>query len=253
MIFRVYIDESADQKQEKVAVVGAFLGKFGQWSEFQRKWTNRLRRDGLNYFRSTEYYSLRDEFAKFRDPIRFPRPLGSQTAQALRQDLDQIIKRVGLLGMAVAIPIAVYREVRKTEMMAREIFSEDPFESALLTLIRRCALTSKEDFRATKLSFYCDSGPSANRIAAAYEKFKAQSGDISDILQGLEHRDDKKFPALQAADLMANLAKEYYLAWLENPSEAHMRRLQGTVHRIDSWDRKYMLDVLQNEQNRRTI
>ncbi|HWF13326.1 MAG TPA: hypothetical protein VG272_06295, partial [Candidatus Acidoferrales bacterium] len=46
-----------------------FVGKFGDWVKLKNSWNKRLKRDGLTYFRATEYYSLRGEFAKYRDPI----------------------------------------------------------------------------------------------------------------------------------------------------------------------------------------
>lgn len=62
-------------------------------------------------------------------------------AWALRDDLDAIIKKSEVMGMAVAIPMELYNRIRNTEVGAKEIFSEDAFESALQSLIKQCAET----------------------------------------------------------------------------------------------------------------
>jgi len=120
MRLRVYIDDSADQRQEKVVVAGAFVGTTKQWSGLKLQWQRRLKRDGLHYFRSTEYYSLRGEFARYRDTVRYPKSTESQAATALRDDLDSIIKNSAVMGIAVAIPMKLYNHIRETEFGAKE-------------------------------------------------------------------------------------------------------------------------------------
>jgi hypothetical protein len=248
MMLRVYVDDSSDQRQEKAVVAGAFVGTVKQWTDLKQKWKRRLRVEGLKYFRSTEYYSLRGEFERYRDPLRYPKPKGSEAARALRDDLDAIIKKSEVMGIAQVIPPALYRHVRETEPRAKEIFSEDIFESALQSLIRRCAETSRDELRSTPLAFICDDGPSSARIAATYARFKALNTDISEYLGALVHQDDKKFEQLQAADLMAHLAKELYLQQIENPTAAITHRLNHSVFRVDSWTRETMMAVLSDQR-----
>src|SRR5579863_1078624 len=251
MLLRVYVDDSSDEKQEKVVVAGAFVGTAKQWSGLKLQWQRRLKKDGLRYFRSTEYYSLRGEFARYRDPVKYPKPEGGDAATALRNDLDGIIKKSGVMGMAVAIPMKVYNHVRETEFGAKEIFSSDAFESALQSLINQCAKTSQEEFRGIPLAFVCDDGPSSARIAKTYSEFKALNTHVSQYLGALVHQDDKHFPQLQAADLMAHLAKETYLRQLENPIlDGTPPRLEHSVHRIDSWTEEVMKSVLSAERKK---
>jgi hypothetical protein len=127
MMLKVYVDDSADQRQEKAVVAGAFVGTFKQWSALKLQWQRRLKQDGLRYFRSTEYYSLRGEFTIYRNAKRYPKPAGSQAAKALRDDLDAIIKKSKVMGMAVVIPMEMYNRVRNVKCGAKELFSEDAF------------------------------------------------------------------------------------------------------------------------------
>jgi hypothetical protein len=84
------------------------------------QWQRRLKHDGLAYFRSTEYYSLRGQFARYRDTVKYPKPAGSQAAKGLRDDLDAIITSSGVMGVAVAIPMKLYNHVRQTEFREKE-------------------------------------------------------------------------------------------------------------------------------------
>src|SRR6185437_12867071 len=155
MILRVFVDDSADEKHEKAAVAGAFIGPLRYWEQLSKDWRKKLRQDGLSYFRSTEYYSLRGEFERYRDRVNYPKPRGSEAAHALRDDLDAIIKKMQLVGMAVAVPLDVYRDIRLNEPGAGEIFAEDAFVFALQMLIERCVAVSREQFGGTRLAFIC--------------------------------------------------------------------------------------------------
>lgn len=247
MMLRVYVDDSSDEKQENVVCAGAFVGSVKQWTKLKQEWKRRLKREGLRYFRSSEYYSLRYEFERYRDPIKYPKPKGSEAARALRDDLDQIIRDSQVMGIAQIIPLKLYRQVRDTEPRAKEIFSEDPFESALQALIRHCAIISRDELRGVPMAFICDDGPGSARIAKNYSRFKALDTDITRYLGGLVHQDDKKFEQLQAADLMAHLAREYYGHWAEN-QKTEMPRLEHSVHVIKGWTRETMMSVLTEQQ-----
>jgi hypothetical protein len=59
-----YMDESTDQKQEQVFVVAGFLGDSRVWFEVERHWNKRLDRDGLRYFRASEFNSLNSPTGK---------------------------------------------------------------------------------------------------------------------------------------------------------------------------------------------
>ena len=91
-LLRIYVDDSADQTQEKVVLAGAFVGWYHQWSDLQQKWRKRLKQDGLEYFHATECKSLQGEFSRFRDSINFPFPKGREGANKIRADLETIIQ-----------------------------------------------------------------------------------------------------------------------------------------------------------------
>jgi hypothetical protein len=253
MILRVYVDDSSDEKQEKAVVAGAFIAPRTYWERFSKEWRKRLNQDGLKYFRSSEYYSLRGEFERYRDPLKYPKPLGSNAARALRDDLDALIEKMQLWGMAVAIPLAMYHEVRLNEPQADQIFGPDAFEMALQSLIERCVDASKQEFGGTRLVFICDDSSRSVRVSQIYSSFKEKNQSLSKFIGALVHADDKAVPALQAADLMAHLSREYYMKWLDDPSGATLTRLKDSVWKISAWDRDFMLTGLEHEKRARGL
>jgi hypothetical protein len=251
MLLKVFVDDSSDEKQQKAIAAGAFVGFTKQWTNLKNEWMKRLKPDGLKYFRSTEYYSLQGEFRRYRDPIKYPKPAGSNAASALRNDLDGIIKKTGVMGIAAVIPIEAYNDVRANEPGAALRFSEDPFESALQTLIQECVKVSREDLHSSPVEFICDDGPSSARIAVAYRSFMARNLHFDGIAQALVHRDDKKLVPLQSADLMAHLSREFYSNWILDPTDVNLNRLNKSVYKIIVWSKSYMLEEM--AATRRTL
>jgi len=73
-LFTVYLDDSADKGQKSVMVAGGLLAAYKVWREFTKKWKTALRRDQIDYFKSSEYYSLSGQFERFRDDDLYPIP-----------------------------------------------------------------------------------------------------------------------------------------------------------------------------------
>lgn len=247
MIVRVYVDDSSDEQQEIAISAGAFLGKFGDWCKLKNSWLRRLKQDGLKYFRATEYYSLRGEFGRYRDPVKYPKPLGSQAAKQVRDDLERIIRESRIVGVALVIPLDLYWKVKNSSDAAKQIFTDDPFEMAIQSLIDQCVKDSVQKMDGTPLSFFCDDGPNAPRVLATYEAYKALNPMAGSIVQSLEHRDDKKCVPLQAADLMAHLGRETYM------TKQGPKGIRESVEWVKVWDEEYMLELLEHEKTRRKL
>jgi hypothetical protein len=262
MLLKTYVDDSADETQERAVVAGAYIGFYHQWNKLQKLWRKRLKRDGIKYFHATEYYSLRGEFLKFRDPVQYPKPKGSEAATAMLNDLEQIISESQVMGIAVCADMQAYNAVRQKEAHANEIFSSDAFESALQALIMTCVKILRDEWKGhRKLAFICDDSNTSPRIARLYSGFVAANPGLAEFLGGLIHRDDKLFPQLQTADMMAHLAKGRFIDWLDDPNKAvftddkelkaRLKRL--SVHQIAVWNREYMLEVLKHEVKARGL
>jgi hypothetical protein len=262
MLLTVYVDDSADETQERAIVAGAYVGFFPQWSKLNREWRKRLKQDGLRFFHTTECWSLRGEFVRFRDPVKYPRPSGRNSATAILEDLENIIHTSGVMGVAVSIDMRAYNNVRSTEPHASTIFPADAFEAALQTLVGTCAGIVRDNFKGPRsLRFVCDNSESAGRLENTYKQFKGRNKDLAQFLRDLVHEDDKQFPQLQAADMLAHIAKRRFIEWLDDPSkriftaESAMReRLKRlSMQGIGIWDRNHMMAILNDERSRRGL
>lgn len=256
MLLRTYIDDSADETRERAIVAGAYVGFYRQWNALQKQWRKRLKQDGLKYFRTSEYYSWRGEFARFRNPTTYPKPNGQMASKALFNDLEEIIHQSQLMGIAVCVDMKDYSDVRANEPNGH-IFPEDAFEVAIQALVKLCAEIVRDDWNVNprQVAFVCDDSSSSARIVKVYTGFKASNPSLAEFMGALVHQDDKRFPQLQSADMMAHLAKGRFIDWLDDPkkatftdNEALKERLNRlNVHQIAVWDRNYMMAVLRHE------
>jgi Protein of unknown function (DUF3800) len=245
MLYRVYIDDSADEKQEFVMLAGALMGTHKQWSRVSEAWRKRLKREGLAYFRSSEYNSLRGEFSKYRDPAKYPKPKGSESAKKLREDLEAILQ-TQVLGLGCFVNLKEFREVVSEVTARRGNFNPDPFSFAMQSVMRECAVAAQNELQGlnNKVAFVCDDSPNSVQHAAAYANFRQKNVLITDTLGGMVQLDDKKTPALQAADMIAGLAKEISLEYVKSRRKPEsLPRLQGVFWKLITWNKSSLLQL----------
>src|SRR5258708_13076516 len=258
MLYRCFIDDSADEHKKIAVIAGALVGSHGAWGKLRPKWMQRLRRDGLQYFRSSEYSNLSGEFSCFRDPVKYPKPKGSDAARQLRNDLEAILKGQHIIGLACVIPMEVYNEFRATVPGPASFFHPDAFKSALQTTLMECGYTVRDKLVGTenRIAFVCDDSPNAVRYSAVYVAFKEKNPVVGKMMGGLVHLDDKKTPQLQVADMMANVTKEIAVKFIEThraqlrndprtnyPGDVTLTRLEGSVYSVSIWNWHWMQEV----------
>ena len=258
MVLHTYIDDSWDGERERAVVAGCYLGEKRQWSQLAWDWKLRLKGE-IKYFRSTEYYSLRGEFEKFRDPVAYPKPKGSDAARQLRQRLFELIKFSGMAGMAVCVPLDLYEQIRGNERHADKILAKDAFIYAIQELFSLCAETVQSEFPTSRVAFVCDDSDTYPAIAQAYREYKELNPRHARVMETIVPLDDKTHPQLQAADVMAHLARERYMEWLTDPHsgpkkldlESRLNDLR--VFQIRHASRDRLMGVLEVERKRRGL
>ena len=65
MIYESYLDDGLDAQQARMAVSAGFCGTKEAWIQLSQRWTHRLKNDGLEYFKTSEYKMLRKQFEIF--------------------------------------------------------------------------------------------------------------------------------------------------------------------------------------------
>jgi len=108
------LDESVDRLQRHAYVVAALLTSQQNWSSIERAWKKRLEKDGLTYFKTSEYRGLNGEFSRFKNEELYPKPTGRKAAREILNDLKLILKSEDLVGLGLAINLQDYRKARKS-------------------------------------------------------------------------------------------------------------------------------------------
>jgi len=261
VLLRTFIDDSWDQTREFAVTAGAYVGYSDQWRKLRDAWKKRLKQAGIRYFRSTEYYSLQGEFLKFRDPVQYPKPKGGEAAKTLRSDLFDIIKRAGVEGFAVSLPIAIYNDVLSTEPYANRILppKDHAFVVAIQELFSLVVRSVAEDLPGQRISFICDDSSEYSKIASVYYTFKQLNPGYAKYMETIIALDDKKHPQLQAADVMAHLAKERYKEFHQDQKpdsenqDLNDRIKDLSVYRLAYVNRERLVAIVQHEAKRRGL
>ncbi|MGB8769342.1 MAG: DUF3800 domain-containing protein [Candidatus Korobacteraceae bacterium] len=222
MLLKAYIDDSWDGSREVVTVAGAYLAYPKQWNPLRDAWRKALKRGGINFFHSTEYYSLRGEFLQFRDPVKYPKPAGSDAAKAIRAELFKIIQKSKIAGFAVALPIGVYEDVLRDEPYAAEILppKDQAFKIAVQELFALLARTLIEKKWAKRIAFVYDRSDEFPAIYSVFQGFTRLNPTFANYMTTIVPLDDKRYPQLQAADVMAHMGRERYTEWLNDTSQS---------------------------------
>ncbi len=237
MLYHVYIDDSSDGQHKKVIAAGAVVGTFHQWKAVSKRWNGALVKRGIKYFRNTDYYSFRGEFFAFRDEAKYPPPQGKQAASELFETLQKILGDEGVVAIASVIPLEMFhREVEKWKL--EKTFNPNPFSAAMQTVMNEAAILVRDQLpgKEKRVAFVCDDGPDSDKLTAAYASFKQKNVQLSGLLSGIAHWDDKVTPPLQAADMVAGLAKEIQMKHLESGKLIDLPRLHGVFYRLFTWN-----------------
>jgi hypothetical protein len=259
VLYRVFLDDSADGKQEQFMLAAGLIGRQKQWNDFGRTWKIALRTPpAIKHFHSKEWRSLKGEFAQFANSAKYPKPKGYEAANDKRAALKEVIRKSKIVGVGIGILVPDYELVRNADPGAAEFFCPDPYAFVLQSIFLECAKvirrTSKLDSRGSDghcVGFVSDDGPKAHIYTALYHDFKQKNPLVATIMRGIAHLDDKKWPGLQAADLLAHVTNQIYKQELAIPEDERcmldsLPELQGTFWKIAKVDKYYLCSVLED-------
>jgi hypothetical protein len=248
MIYHCYLDDSKDQKQDQMVVSAGFFGTQKAWGNLRAEWKGRLQKDGLEYFKTSEYKMLNGEFSKFKSNS-YPAPTGREAARNLRSDLQRILdKQIGIYGIGVAIPVADYEDVR-SRPEAQGVLHGSPYHWALEGIMLGTVNALCEDPASRSMvAFVHDDGEDFDELRAVYKSFKELNKVTAKYMAGFQSLDDKLHPPLQAADMAANYTLGLGQEWLANGrSKPKMKEMEQSIKRLYVWDKNYMLSVLKRQ------
>jgi hypothetical protein len=234
-----YMDDSADAKRQTVFVVAGIIADSEVWFEVERHWTRRLTDEGLSYFRATEFNSLTGEFRKL--VAKFGPAEARRIATSLVADLKLIIKSANVSAFCFIGPLAPYRTVQATEYGAF-VLQGDPYIQAHELIIFNVARSCAQNGVKPPVAYVFDEHSKAKELMSKWAEFKEHHPICAPWMGTLTAADDKRCPAIQMADLMANTTKRAFET-IRSDSTAGLAELEEWRSILDwvaYWDEGYL-------------
>lgn len=260
VLYRTWFDDTHDEKHEKYAVATGILGRPKTWTDFSKAWKQALREyPKIDYFHVKELRKLDGQFLQFRDPVKWPKPTGSQAASAKREKLKAVIENAKpIAAISVAVLVQDFNLVRNADSQAAELFRQDPYEVALqcffyevAKIVRRISQEEGRGDYGHCVGFVSDTDERSPIHAAVYADFKKNNPEIAKVMHGLAHLDDEKWAPLQAADMLSNFANHRFNDLLKIPDDerrvlAELPEFKNTFYMIANADKWYLCNVLKD-------
>jgi hypothetical protein len=244
-LYKVYIEDSADGLQEKYVIAAALIATKQEWHSFSKEWKKLLKRSpSIGYFHTKEWKPLLGEFFQFRDAQRWPTPKGREAANAKRQALRALLEKSGIVAIGIAVLIPAYEKVRAERVEAKTYFPDDAFECALQEAILQCVKAVKRIDPDAQITFISDLSNKSARYTEVFNGWKEKNPFSAVSMKGIAHLDDEKVPALQAADMCANVVKQEFDKWEADKLVLPLPELSQNFYRIGYWDEKRMSNIL---------
>lgn len=249
MVYQCHLDDSKDQNQTILMVSAGFFGTKDDWGSLRVTWKRVLRNHGIEYFKSSEYYSLTGEFAKFRTDD-YPKPKGREAAQQIREQLQEALgKHPNIHGIGVLILLEdYYRALARPE--AEGVLPPNPYHAALNSVIYETVKLIRLGRGHNAVAFVHDSGPDFDSLRSSYEHFRQANPITAKSLGGFAPLDDRQHPPLQAADMVSNYAMQRGLEALERHDgslKTTIEEMKTNIKKLGYWDENYVLSVLKHQ------
>ena len=238
-ILKATLEESADEKQEKLFVAAGFVGRQEFWATFERGWRTKLDDWGLKYYKTSEWKNLAGEFSGFQ----------RSSANIARAELENIILSNRIIAFSLGIVMEDYNKVRSEVPASRFFYEDDPSVPAFYHLMDAMNRTVRKKAKECCIAFVYDDSTRSAKISHAFEALKTVHPIAARTLTTFTPQDDKEHPSLQATDLLAEIAKNTLGEWLARGRPRHVSIPKGWEQNWDFCtriDERYML----NEMNR---
>jgi hypothetical protein len=221
VIVTTYIDEAGTHGAAPHMIMGALVGRLGQWAYFDKKWRKMLRRNGIAYFHSKEWKHNQGPFKGWDHAKK----------AALIERASDIQRDTTLFGLTVKIQEADYDLHYKSGERPKKI----PLDS-MYGLCFRHVVVFVVDTLAKALNrsdiavnFVVEAGhKNDGDLARIFNQMKSDKSGRPVALGSLILGAKKEFYGLQGADLVSHT---FYLAERENEQEMQLTALpeDGTL------------------------
>lgn len=247
MIFTCFLDDSKDRTQTRLMVSAGFFGAKDDWKSLRIAWKRVLRKHGMDYFKSSEYYRLEGQFARFRTNA-FPPPKGREAARQVRSDLQTVLKgHPGIAGIGVAVLLDAYNKVL-SRSEALKALPRNPYLAALNSVVFETVRKLRTIPGHNAVQFVHDNGDDFDVLRSSYEKFKQLNPTTAKKMGSFIPRDDKDDPELQAADMVSNYTMQLGLEALDRGDmRPTLKEMKSNIVKLGYWDENYILSVVKRK------
>ena len=244
MVFFSYLDDSKDRGAKRICVSGGLYGSREDWEGFRINWKKILDMHGLEYYKSSECFSVTGQFEKYREGAPRATPEARRRARAIRSEfLGCAGKHLKLRGVGVAIHTIPYR---KFEEMTRNdnVLPADPYKVALSSIMFEIVRCIREEAGHNMVAFIHDGGNEFPGLYECYLQFKELNPKNARFVGGFQSLDDKKTPALQVADLLANHTT--FLAGKAMDNQDASIEMRANIRILGVWNELYLRKYLRD-------
>lgn len=197
--FRSYFDESGKFKDHRVISFCGVVASHESLDCFNKAWDGLLRKNQLESFHTKHALQCGRNFSHV---IR--KESAIDRCNSLKPFVDCIVDNLEL-GIVVALDVAAYS--KWSPGAKKRVWGND--DPAYLAFTQASAALKKHACRdEDRISIMCDDREeTALNFYQIYRRFKRTSPELRKKFVSLSFADDKSFPALQAADLIAALVR----------------------------------------------
>lgn len=202
MIMVTYIDEAGTHGTAPHMVMGALVGRLGQWAYFDKKWRKMLRRNSITYFHSKEWKHRQGPFKGWKNDKR----------AALIERASDIQRDTTLFGLTVKVQqddyISNYKSGDRPKKIPLDSMYGLCFRAVVVFVVDTLAKSLKTD--DIEVNFVLESGhKNAGDAVRIFAQMKNDKSGRPVKLGTLSLEGKKKFYGLQGADLVSHT---FYLA-----------------------------------------
>ncbi len=252
VIFALYADDSADQKQKRILTAGAILGFPEYITNAETKWNDRLAKDKIEYFRASDCENLDGPFNPFNRNMSLNS--GRALAESAACDLVKILQdSKAVISGAVSLLLDDYREVLNTYPSAQNVWGSDPsvviYRSLVLATV---SFIQKEWPESAGVPISCtfDECLDWKKLEDAIKKLKQDDALCRQRVGYVGHADDRTHAPVQMADLIAYEARYKTLHHLGETSKERLN-FQKLANSHSMWfismlDKNYFVETLRD-------
>ena len=207
-----------------------------------KPWKAKLKEHGLIYFKSSECRNLQGQFWKYKN--EFGLDEGHRKADAIRDELEQIVEASGIFGFAMGIDLQTFKEIdRSPEAKASAHWVSDYFVLAYRQAFFQITAEIHQNPIHHFVAFVCDKSTKNKKLDKAYLKLKERYPVLAAHMRGISHLDDELRRELQVADLMADVGRREVSKKLLDPN--YQLNLDLRTVKVGCLQERGMREILQ--------